>query len=195
MRVYSDLHNFSVCGYFIRGNIPCIMHPCRHVSFYDHNVSSKTITVLRNQWETQLHCLPKYNYVGARKFFVITHSYIFQFFCVRNWRQHHRNITVTRFKGKDKTIPLQAWTSTEVPRRLSPSDFKTIGGRFVSPTHRPFPPGNIPGSQFSFKTGSVERTDFVVRCMCHDLYCNKCEPKIWVSLEVTRDCSLFTVLK
>jgi hypothetical protein len=31
------------------------------------------------------------------------------------------------YKGKDKAIPLQAWTGPEGSRRLRLSDFKTIG--------------------------------------------------------------------
>jgi hypothetical protein len=37
---------------------------------------------------------------------------------------------------KGKAIPLQAWTGPESSMRLRVPDFKKIGGKVVSPTHR-----------------------------------------------------------
>jgi hypothetical protein len=56
---------------------------------------------------------------------------------------------------KDKTIPLQPWTGSEVSRRVRLPYFKTIStwsDKVVSPTHRPpLPPGNIPGIHFYWR--------------------------------------------
>ena len=55
-------------------------------------------------------------------------------------------------KGKDKSVPLQAWRGPEVSRKLMLPDFVTTaqdGGKVVSLTHRPLlPPGNTPGTHF-----------------------------------------------
>jgi len=37
------------------------------------------------------------------------------------------NLQAVNMKGKDKAIPLQAWTGLEGSRRLRLPDFKTIG--------------------------------------------------------------------
>jgi hypothetical protein len=48
---------------------------------------------------------------------------------------------------KGKAIPLQALTGPEGSRRLRLPDFKTTGGKVVSPTQRPpLLPGSIPGT-------------------------------------------------
>jgi hypothetical protein len=62
VRVYSDLHNFSVCAFF---------HTQKHSLFYaslqtyfclwSQHQFWDSVTELRDQWETPLHCLPKYN--------------------------------------------------------------------------------------------------------------------------------------
>ena len=53
---------------------------------------------------------------------------------------------------KGKSVPLQAWSGPEGPRKLRFPDFMTTaqdGGKVVSLTHRPpLPPGNIPGTHF-----------------------------------------------
>jgi len=52
---------------------------------------------------------------------------------VRLWRKtliHRRDVNQVPLKddkGKDKVIPLQAWTGPEGSRRLRFPDFKTIG--------------------------------------------------------------------
>ena len=52
-------------------------------------------------------------------------------------------------KGKDKAVPLEAWSDPEGSRF---PDFMTTaqeGGKVVSLTHRPhLPPGNSPGTHF-----------------------------------------------
>ena len=55
-------------------------------------------------------------------------------------------------KGKDKSVPLQAWSRPEGSRELRFPDFTTTaqdGGKFVSLMHRlHLPPGNTPGTHF-----------------------------------------------
>ena len=55
-------------------------------------------------------------------------------------------------KGKDKAVPLQAWSGPEGSRKLRFPDFMTTaqdGDKFVSLTQRPpLPPGNTPGTHF-----------------------------------------------
>ena len=55
-------------------------------------------------------------------------------------------------EGKDKAVPLQAWSGPEVSRKLRSPDFMRTaqkGGKVVSLTHRPLlPPGNAPGTHF-----------------------------------------------
>ena len=54
-------------------------------------------------------------------------------------------------KSKGKAVPLQDWSAPEGSRKLRLPDFMTkaqVGGKVVSPTHRPLPPGNAPGTQF-----------------------------------------------
>jgi hypothetical protein len=68
------------------------------------------------------------------------------------------NVMATRtayfleIKGKDKAVPLQAWSGPEGSRKLRFPHFMTtaqIGGKVVSLTHRPpLPPGNTPGTHF-----------------------------------------------
>ena len=51
-------------------------------------------------------------------------------------------------KGKEKAVPLQAWSGPECSRKLRFPDFMTTAqdvGKVVSLTHRrPLPPGNTP---------------------------------------------------
>jgi hypothetical protein len=62
------------------------------------------------------------------------------------------SVTQGKGKGKGKTVPLQAWSGPEGPRKLRFPDFMTAaqdGGKIVSLTHRlPLPPGNTPGTHF-----------------------------------------------
>ena len=55
-------------------------------------------------------------------------------------------------KGKDKAVPLQAWSGPEGSRKLRFPDFVTTAqdvGKVVSLTHRPhLPPVNAPGTHF-----------------------------------------------
>jgi hypothetical protein len=55
-------------------------------------------------------------------------------------------------KGKDKAVPLQAWSGTEGSRKLRFADFLTTaqdGSKVVSLTLRPpLPPGYTPGTHF-----------------------------------------------
>jgi hypothetical protein len=55
-------------------------------------------------------------------------------------------------KGKDKAVPLQAWSGPEGFRKLRFPDYMTSaqdGGKVVSLTHRPpLPPGNARGTHF-----------------------------------------------
>jgi hypothetical protein len=57
-----------------------------------------------------------------------------------------------RVKGKDKAVPLQAWSGPEGSRKLRFPDFMTTaqdGGKVVSLVQRPpLPPGNTPGTHF-----------------------------------------------
>jgi hypothetical protein len=57
----------------------------------------------------------------------------------------------TNVTGKDKAVPLQAWSGPEGSRKFRFLDFMTTaqyGGK-VSLTHRPpLPPGNTPGIHF-----------------------------------------------
>jgi len=54
--------------------------------------------------------------------------------------------------GKDKAVPLQAWSGPEGSRKLRFPDFMTTaqgGGKVVNLMHRPhLPPGNSPGTHF-----------------------------------------------
>jgi len=55
-------------------------------------------------------------------------------------------------KGKDKAVPLEAWSGPEGSRKLRIPDFMTTtqdGGKVVSLTYwPPLPPGNTPGTHF-----------------------------------------------
>jgi hypothetical protein len=55
-------------------------------------------------------------------------------------------------RGKDKAVPLQAWSGPEGSRKLRFRDCMTTaqdGGKDVSLTHRPpLLPGNTPGTHF-----------------------------------------------
>ena len=55
-------------------------------------------------------------------------------------------------KGKGKVVPLQAWSGSEVSRKLRFPDFMTMAqedGKAVSLTHRlHLPAGNPPGTHF-----------------------------------------------
>jgi hypothetical protein len=61
-----------------------------------------------------------------------------------------RSVTEEQVKGKDKAVPLKAWSGPEGSRKLRFPDFLTTaqdGGKFVSLTHGPhLPPGNTPGT-------------------------------------------------
>ena len=66
----------------------------------------------------------------------------------------------TRLHGsKGKAVPLQAWSSPEVSRKLRFPDFMTTaqgGGKVVSLTHRPHsPPGNSSGSPLEAESTPV----------------------------------------
>ena len=71
-------------------------------------------------------------------------------------RQHYgpgsTQILIEMSKGKDKAVPLQAWSGPEGSRKLRFPDFvKTAqdGGKVVSLMHQPpLPPGNAPGTHF-----------------------------------------------
>jgi len=67
-------------------------------------------------------------------------------------RNHTLKGKITTVKGKDKAVPLQAWSGPEGSRKLRFPDFmKTAqdGGKVVSLTHRPpLRPGNTPGTHF-----------------------------------------------
>jgi hypothetical protein len=56
------------------------------------------------------------------------------------------------WNGKDKAVPLQAWSGPEGSRKLKFPVFMTTGqegGKVVSLTHRThLPPGNSPGTHF-----------------------------------------------
>jgi len=60
--------------------------------------------------------------------------------------------TLMYYKGKDKAVPLQTWSSPGRSRKLRLSDFMTTaqdGDKVVSLTHRPpLSPGNTPGTHF-----------------------------------------------
>ena len=55
-------------------------------------------------------------------------------------------------QGRDKAVPLQAWSGPEGSMKLRFPDFMTTaqdGVKVVSLTHRPpLPPGNTPGTYF-----------------------------------------------
>ena len=63
---------------------------------------------------------------------------------------HAANCTWGKVKGKDKAVPLQAWSDPKGSRKVRLPDFVTTeqdGGKFVSLTHRPpLHPGNAPGT-------------------------------------------------
>ena len=67
---------------------------------------------------------------------------------------HLQRMTIpdSLFYNKGKSVPLQAWSGPEGPRKLRFPDFMTTaqgGGNVVSLTHRPhLPPGNLPGTHF-----------------------------------------------
>ena len=53
--------------------------------------------------------------------------------------------------SKGKAVPLQAWSGPAGSSKLRFPDFMTTaqdGGKVVSLTHRPLPPGNAPGTHF-----------------------------------------------
>ena len=63
------------------------------------------------------------------------------------WESHY-----CVYKGKDKAVPLQAWSGPEGSRKLRFPDFMTTaqdGGKVVSLKHQPpLPAGNAPGTHF-----------------------------------------------
>ena len=72
--------------------------------------------------------------------------------CV-NISVHEKNSRVSVvYKGKGKSVPLQALSGPEGPRKLKLPDFVTTelgGGKFVSLMYRPhLTPGNHLGSHF-----------------------------------------------
>jgi hypothetical protein len=65
---------------------------------------------------------------GIRDIHVYVYVYIYIYVCVCIY-SNHSTLTVqcrSRYTVKDKTIPLQAWTSPEVSRSLRLPDFKTV---------------------------------------------------------------------
>ena len=57
---------------------------------------------------------------------------------------HHNTV-----KGKDKAVPLQAWSGPVGSRKLRFMTTAQDGGKVVSLTHRPpLSPGNTPGTHF-----------------------------------------------
>jgi hypothetical protein len=58
-------------------------------------------------------------------------------------------------KVNGEAVPLQAWSGPEASTKLRFPDFMTTvqdGGKVVSLTHRPpLPPGNTPGTHFSYR--------------------------------------------
>jgi hypothetical protein len=64
----------------------------------------------------------------------------------------YNTLALLLYKGKGKSIPLQAWTDPEGSRRLRPQILRQSaheGVMVVSPTHGPpLTPGNIPGTHF-----------------------------------------------
>ena len=66
-----------------------------------------------------------------------------------NWRKDFWSRNIRQI---GKAVPLKAWSSLEVSRKLRFPDFMTKaqdGGKVVSLTHRPLlPPGNAPGTHF-----------------------------------------------
>jgi len=63
-------------------------------------------------------------------------------------------------KGKDKSVPLQAWNDPEGSRKLRFPDFMTApqdGGKVVSLTHRPpLPPRNVPGTHLCYRLSRLQ---------------------------------------
>jgi hypothetical protein len=84
-----------------------------------------------------------------------------------SWNHFHRNLILRQqsrtkiivfrlayilSKGKDKAVPLQAWSGPEGSRKLRFPDYVTMaqdGGKVVSLKHRPpLPLGNAPDTHF-----------------------------------------------
>ena len=61
-------------------------------------------------------------------------------------------VSLTTYQLEGKAVPLQAWSSPEVSRKLRFPDFMTTaqdGGKVVSLKHRPpLTPGNTPVTHF-----------------------------------------------
>jgi hypothetical protein len=75
---------FGLRFFFIPRKIPHSMYPCRHIVLCAQNLNYKIL--LQYFWISERrNCtkgMPTYNYVGARKFFVIIHSCIcFPIYC------------------------------------------------------------------------------------------------------------------
>ena len=70
----------------------------------------------------------------------------------RNLLFWQKGVCLQVSKGKDKAVPLQAWTGPEGSRKLRFPDYMTVaqdGGKVVSLMHRPpLPPRNTPGTHF-----------------------------------------------
>jgi hypothetical protein len=64
-------------------------------------------------------------------------------------------LTYLPAQGNGKTVPLQAWSGSEVTRKLRFPDFMTTaqdGGKFIGLTHRPpLSPGNTPDTHFCYR--------------------------------------------
>ena len=61
-------------------------------------------------------------------------------------------VVLDYINGKDKAVPLQAWSGAEGSKELRFPDFMKTeqdSGKVFSLTHRPtLPPGNTPGTNF-----------------------------------------------
>ena len=70
---------------------------------------------------------------------------------------------------EDRSVPLQAWSGPEGPRKLRFPDFMTTaqdGGKVVSLTHRPpLPSVNAPGTHFCWRLSSSQGHSAIGRIM------------------------------
>jgi len=77
---------------------------------------------------------------------------------------------------KVKAVPLQAWPSPEVTRKLMFPDFMTtaqIGGKVVSLLHRPpLPPRKTPGTHFCYRLSRPQGHSATGRIMSLNNYCD-----------------------
>ena len=91
---------------------------------------------------------------------VLHNDILYYIFIHKHALAHTQLIIVEISKGKDKAVPLQAWSGLEGSRKLRFPDFMTSlqdGGKDVSLTHRPpLPPGNTPGTHFCQRLSRLE---------------------------------------